>query len=106
MSLAFVPMANASIYSATKAALHSFNLSLHYHLTHNNIISNRNCPPAVNTDLGRPELHTFGAPLPVFADAFMQRVANSEEEIGYVTSEFTKPASHPELQEVFGGMNP
>ena len=104
--LSFVPLAQAAVYSATKAALHSFTLSLRYQLTGTNIKVIEIVPPAVNTDLGGPGLHTFGAPLQEFADAVMQRVANGEEEIGYGTSEFSRKASREELQEVFKRMNP
>ncbi|MGV3588147.1 MAG: SDR family oxidoreductase [Adhaeribacter sp.] len=103
--LAFVPMAKAAVYSATKAALHSFTLSLRYQLNQTPVKVIEVAPPAVNTDLGGPGLHTFGAPLADFADAVMERLASGEEEIGYGTSEFSRKASRAELQEVFKRMN-
>ena len=104
--LAFVPMAKAAVYSATKAALHSFTLSLRYQLNQTSIKVIEIAPPAVNTDLGGPGLHTFGAPLADFANSIMERLANGEEEIGYGTSEFSRKASREELNEVFKRMNP
>ncbi|GEO04822.1 short-chain dehydrogenase [Adhaeribacter aerolatus] len=104
--LAFVPMAKAAVYSATKAALHSFTLSLRYQLKQTSVKVIEVVPPAVNTDLGGPGLHTFGAPLADFADAVMERLGKGEEEIGYGTSEFSRQASRQELQEIFKRMNP
>ncbi|MDB5263218.1 MAG: family NAD(P)-dependent oxidoreductase [Adhaeribacter sp.] len=104
--LAFVPMARAAVYSATKAALHSFTLSLRYQLNATSIKVIEIAPPAVNTDLGGPGLHTFGTPLFEFADAIMQRLAAGEEEIGYGTSEYSRNASRQELNTVFKTINP
>jgi len=104
--LAFVPMAKAAVYSATKAALHSFTLSLRYQLSQTSVKVLEIAPPAVNTDLGGPGLHTFGVPLPEFVDAVMARIANGEEEVGYGTSEFSRNASRTELDAIFKRMNP
>ncbi len=60
--LAYTPMAIAPIYSATKAALHSFSTSLRLQLAETSIEVIEVAPPAVNTDLGGVGLHTFGAP--------------------------------------------
>ncbi|WP_026462617.1 SDR family oxidoreductase [Adhaeribacter aquaticus] len=104
--LAFVPLAQAPVYSATKAALHSFTLSLRYQLAKTNIKVIEIIPPAVQTDLGGPGLHTFGVPLPDFADAMMAGLASGQEEIGYGTSEISRMASRQELEQVFNRMNP
>jgi len=104
--LAFVPMAKVAVYCATKAALHSFTLSLRYQLANTSVQVLEVIPPAVNTDLGGPGLHTFGAPLDEFADSIMQRLADGEEEIGYGTSEKSRLASGEELKEIFNRMNP
>ena len=58
--LSFVPIARAPIYCATKAALHSFTLSLRRQLVDSDITVIEIIPPAVDTDLGGPGLHTFG----------------------------------------------
>ncbi|WP_247235081.1 SDR family oxidoreductase [Telluribacter sp. SYSU D00476] len=103
--LAFAPAAFAPIYSATKAALHSFTLSLRHQLLPIGIQVVEIAPPAVNTDLGGPGLHTFGAPLDDFADAVMQRLQAGELEIGYGTSEIVRNASRAELNEAFSRIN-
>jgi uncharacterized oxidoreductase len=104
--LAFSPLAIAPIYSATKAALHSFTLSLRQQLTHTGIKVLELIPPAVQTDLGAPGLHTFGAPLPEFADAMIAGLSRGEQEIGFGTSDINRKASRPELDEIFTRMNP
>ena len=62
-------------------------------------------PPAVNTDLGGPGLHTFGVPVDAFADSVLARLAAGEQEVGYGTSEEIRQASRAELDERFRAMN-
>jgi uncharacterized oxidoreductase len=103
--LSFVPMASAPIYSATKAALHSFTLSLRHQLSKSNIQVVEIIPPAVNTDLGGPGLHTFGVPLEEFIAAVAARLEKGESEIAYGFSEQTSHASRSELDGVFARLN-
>jgi len=103
--LSFAPAAFAPIYSATKAALHSFTLSLRHQLLDTGISVLEIVPPAVNTDLGGPGLHTFGVPVDDFADSVMARLAAGEQEVGYGTSEQARLASRAELDERFRLMN-
>ncbi|HEX8328055.1 MAG TPA: SDR family oxidoreductase [Hymenobacter sp.] len=103
--LSFAPAAFVPIYSATKAALHSFTLSLRHQLKPTGISVLEIVPPAVNTDLGGPGLHTFGANVDEFADSVMARLAAGEEEVGFGTSEKSRLASRSELDEMFRAMN-
>jgi uncharacterized oxidoreductase len=103
--LAFTPLARAPIYSATKAALHSFTLSLRHQLAATPIRVVEMAPPAVNTDLGGPGLHTFGVDLDEFADAIVARLASGEPEVGYGFGEQARRASRQELDEMFQRMN-
>jgi len=62
-------------------------------------------PPAVNTDLGGPGLHTWAVPVEEFADSIMARLAAGEEEVGFGTSESGRLASRAELDARFRQMN-
>jgi uncharacterized oxidoreductase len=103
--LALVPMAIAPVYCATKAALRSFTLSLRHQLRDEPVRVVEVLPPAVNTDLGGPGLHTFGAPLDEFADAVMTRLANGETEIAYGMSEANVRKAHEAFDDTFDRMN-
>lgn len=103
--LAFAPMAQAPIYSATKAALHSFTLSLRHQLAATPIRVLEVVPPAVNTDLGGAGLHTWGVPVHDFADSVMQRLAAGEQEVGYGTSEEIRQASREQIDARFQLIN-
>ncbi|AYV72013.1 SDR family NAD(P)-dependent oxidoreductase [Bacillus sp. PK3-056] len=84
--LAFTPMVIAPIYSATKAAMHSFTVSLRHQLSDTSIEVIEVAPPAVNTDLGGAGLHTAGEPLNEFADGIFQGLKEGKVEIGYGSS--------------------
>jgi len=103
--LSFVPMASAPVYSATKAALHSFTLSLRHQLAATPIEVVEIVPPAVNTDLGGVGLHTFGVPVNEFADAVMARVQAGELEVAYGFAQQSSRASREELDAIFARMN-
>lgn len=103
--LSFAPLALAPVYSATKAALHSFTLSLRHDLAGTSVEVVEIIPPAVNTDLGGAGLHTFGAPLDEFADAVMARIAEGATEVAYGTSERVSRATRAELDAIFARMN-
>jgi uncharacterized oxidoreductase len=103
--LAFVPVAFAPVYCATKAALHSFTLTLRHQLAGSAVRVVEIVPPAVNTDLGGPGLHTMGAPLGEFAEAVMARLAAGELEIAYGTAEPRARAAHAAFDAAFEQMN-
>ena len=103
--LAYVPFVAAPVYSATKAALHSYTLSLRHHLADTNVRVIEIVPPAVNTDLGGAGLHTTGEPVEAFADAVMKRVAGGELEIGYGSAEQRRLAANALFDEWFERMN-
>ncbi len=103
--LSFVPIAYMPVYCATKAALHSITLSLRHQLAASGVKVIEIIPPAVNTDLGGPGLHTFGVPLDEFTDAVMQRLAAGELEIAYGFAEQASKASRAELDSHFERQN-
>ena len=104
--LSFVPLSIAPIYSATKAALHSFTLSLRHQLSATPIRVVEIIPPSVNTDLGGPGLHTSGVPLDEFSNFVMKRLEHGDLEIAYGFSEQSSRASREELDKIFLRMNP
>ncbi|MCP8970327.1 SDR family oxidoreductase [Ectobacillus ponti] len=97
--LAFTPMPIAPIYSATKAALHSFSMSLRHQLSATAVEVIEIAPPAVNTDLGGAGLHTFGVPVNEFADGIFEGLARGQQEIGYGTSAKALRMSRDEIDE-------
>jgi uncharacterized oxidoreductase len=103
--LSFVPFVAAPVYCATKAALHSFTLSLRHHLADTGVRVVEILPPAVNTDLGGAGLHTFGEPLDAFADAVMSRYFDGDLEIAYGSAEDRNRAAHAAFDEWFARMN-
>jgi uncharacterized oxidoreductase len=103
--LAFAPFAIMPTYCLTKAALHSFTLSLRHQLKDTALDVVEIVPPAVNTDLGGPGLHTFGVNVDAFADSIFARLEQGETEIGYETSEVRRLASRQELDAYFAQIN-
>jgi uncharacterized oxidoreductase len=103
--LAFAPLAAMPTYCLTKAALHSFTLSLRHQLKETPLDVVEIVPPAVNTDLGGPGLHTFGVDLDIFADSIFSRLEKGETEIGFETSEVRRLANRQELDAYFTQMN-
>lgn len=97
--LAFTPMAIAPIYSATKAAVHSFTMSMRHQLEDTAIEVIEVAPPAVNTDLGGAGLHTFGTPVDEFADAIFKGLEAGKNEIGYARAEKARRMSRDEIDE-------
>jgi uncharacterized oxidoreductase len=103
--LSFAPLANVPVYCATKAALHSFTLSLRHQLAETMVEVIEIVPPAVDTDLGGPGLHTFGVNLDEFADAMFHDLAKGEREIAYGTAGAASRAARDELDEISRRMN-
>jgi uncharacterized oxidoreductase len=101
--LGFVPLAALPTYCLSKAALHSFSLSLRYQLKDTSLDVVEIIPPSVNS--GAPGTHT-GVDLDVFADSIFERIEKGENEIGYGTSETRRLASRAELDAYFEQLNP
>lgn len=97
--LAIQPGVWVPIYSATKAAMHSFTATLRQQLENTNVEVIEVLPPAVNTDLGGAGLHTFGAPLNDFINAIFEGLKNEQLEIGYGGTEKRLFASKEELEQ-------
>jgi uncharacterized oxidoreductase len=104
-ALAFVPLAIAPIYSATKAALHSFTLSLRQQLIDTPISVLEIIPPAVNTDLGGKGLHTSGVDVDEFTNAIVGQLESGQIEASYGLATESSHASREQLDVIFKRMN-
>jgi uncharacterized oxidoreductase len=102
--LGFVPLARVPVYSATKAAVHSFTQSLRHQLAGSPVEVIEIIPPAVHTELGGTD-HSFGVPLAEYADDVMQQLAAGHIEIAYGFSAKVSQASRPELDATFKQLN-
>jgi uncharacterized oxidoreductase len=104
-ALSFSPLAAVPVYSATKAALHSYTLSLRQQLKDTPVQVIEIIPPAVDTDLGGPGLHTFGVNVNAFADDVMRKIQAGAVEAAYGLGEQLSRASRDELDATFRQMN-
>lgn len=79
--LAYVPLAGNAVYSATKAAVHSYSLSQRFMLRDTSVRVQEIAPPWVDTDL----IHRSGDPRAMPLDAFiaetMTKLASDDAEI-------------------------
>lgn len=103
--LAFMPLARVPVYCATKAALHSFTLSLRHQLAGTPIRVIELIPPAVDTDLGGPGLHTFGVKIGELLDGVLPRIEAGELEVAFGFAQHSSRASRQELDAMFERMN-
>jgi uncharacterized oxidoreductase len=92
--LAFVPMAKFPIYSATKAFVHSFSMSLRLQLKDTSVRVVELIPPWVKTDLdaqhSAPTAHEGMSPMPLneFIAAAMQELMTDGEELKVAGAKF------------------
>ncbi|KYF84965.1 hypothetical protein BE17_07695 [Sorangium cellulosum] len=101
--LAFVPLTAAPVYSATKAALHSFTLSLRHQLRKTPVTVVEIIPPAVRSNLGGS--HDFGVPTDEYADSVMQQLGEGRLEVTYQFSAKASQGSRAEADEMFKQLN-
>lgn len=103
--LCFVPLAKVPVYSATKAFLHSFTLSLRALCAPRNIEVVELIPPALNTDLGGKGIHDFAPPVSGFIDAVFEQLAQGKTTCTYQTSETLNNVGQDVFGAVFSRMN-
>lgn len=92
--LAFVPGAHAAVYSATKAALHSFLLSQRISFEGTGVRICEIVPPPTKTNI-----QNYGEDPKEFADNVFVRFLKGEQEVGYKLSEFFRTRERGEIME-------
>jgi uncharacterized oxidoreductase len=109
--LAFVPIARFSVYCATKAAIHSWTMTLRYQWQKLGVKVIELIPPYVATELGGPRKQaTKVGPQPMPLDAFiaetMQELESDADEIAIADAKKLLAATSPEsVKRIFGFMN-
>lgn len=79
--LAYVPLATTAVYSATKAALHSYALSQRFMLRDTNVTVQEIAPPWVDTDLIKKSGDPRAMPLDAFVAETMKRITSETPEV-------------------------
>lgn len=96
---AYVPQVFAPVYSACKAALHSYTVTLRQSLEKTRCRVVELAPPAVQTSLAVP---AHGAPLDAFCDAvFEELVGGASSCVGYGPTVGIEQRSRTELDDLF-----
>jgi uncharacterized oxidoreductase len=90
---AFIPQVFAPIYSASKAALHSYTVTLRHALQGTPLRVVELIPPAIRTGLAGPGA-SHGAPLNEFCDAVFSELSGHAETIGF------GPTETPEFKQI------
>ena len=108
--LGFIPIAFMQVYSATKAALHSFSLSLRHQLRNSPIKVFEIIPPTVDTELdkgarGRRGQVDRGIPSVEVAQATLQALAADEYELAVGRAEGLRMAARSDPESYFRRMN-
>lgn len=104
--LAFIPLANVPIYSATKAFIRSFTLSIKHTLKSKNIEVIEIIPPALNTDLGAKGLHDEYPPVSDFIASIFKQLHEGKTELTFGTSEARVNENNEAISQYFNRMNP
>ena len=79
--LGFVPLTMAAVYSSTKAAIHSYSLSLRYRLQKTPVRVLELAPPWVQTDLLNSNKEPRAMPLPEFIAETMRVLETDADEV-------------------------
>jgi len=103
--LSFVPLTKVPVYSATKAFMRSFTLSLRQLVNKQNVEVIEIIPPALNTDLGGKGLHDHAPPVSDFIAAIFEQLKADKTELTFGFSEAMTKAGPEDLQKAFERMN-
>lgn len=103
--LSFVPLTKAPVYSATKAFLHSYTLSLQHLLQPKGIEVIEIVPPALNTDLGGKGLHDYAPPVSDFIEAIFGQLKEGKTQLTFGFSQAMANAGPDDLKKAFARLN-
>jgi uncharacterized oxidoreductase len=103
--LAFIPLAQAPVYCATKAFMRSFTLSLRRQLK-DTIEVIEMIPPALNTDLGGKGIHDAYPPVSEFIETIFEQLKEGKLELTFGMSEGRLKANNDTIVQGFNMMNP
>jgi uncharacterized oxidoreductase len=107
--LGFVPIAAMPVYCATKAAMHSFSVSLRHQLKKTPVKVFEIIPPAIETELGRSEGDEEpsypGMQPAVLAQAVLESLAKDEYEIPVGEAKGLVEGSCRDFYKTFEGIN-
>ena len=103
--LAYVPLIKVPVYSATKAFMNSYTLSLRELLKSRKIEVIALIPPALNTDLGGKGIHDSAPPVSDFIDAVFRQLKEQKTEITFGFSDAMANSGPEDLRKTFIRMN-
>lgn len=103
--LAYVPLIKVPVYSATKAFMNSYTLSLRQLLKPRGIEVLALIPPALNTDLGGKGIHDSALPVSDFIDAVFNQLKEQKSDITFGFSEAMANSGPEDLRKAFNRMN-
>jgi uncharacterized oxidoreductase len=106
--LGFVPYAKAPVYSATKAAVHSFSVSLRRQLAGSTVQVVELIPPVVDTRLHRdlPQTPPMAMPLHTFLDRAMRGLDAGRDEIPVGLGRVSQIGARVAPRRLFSVINP
>lgn len=94
--LGFVPLAGAAVYSSTKAAVHSYTMSLRYKLRGSSVAVREIAPPWVQTDMLDSKNEPRAMPLAAFIAETMAVLGTDADEVLVEGAKFLRnnPGEH------------
>lgn len=103
--LAFVPLAFTATYSATKAAIHSYSMSLRHQLKHTSVKVVEIAPPWVKTELMGNSDDPRQMPLDEFIAETMKLLATDADEVVVERAQFFRKNPGPNEHQLVNGFN-
>lgn len=108
--LGFVPMSITPVYSATKAAIHSFSVTLRHQLRNTSVKVFEIIPPIVDTDLDKGERNARGQtnrgiPPAEVANASLPAIEADVYEVAIGMAQGLRAGSRNNFDEIFANMN-